>query len=326
MQFRTVPPNPVYPFKLDYSGRYMFVGSCFTEHIGRRMEALKFPVTVNPFGILYNPVAVKNALSRITLNLDFKEEDLVYDKGLWHSLMHHGDFSHPNKDQCLKKINDGIAEADRFLQQSDVLFLTFGTAWAYEYTATGETAGNCHKISASKFKRRLMNADEITIEYYQLLNDLLNYHPDLKVVLSVSPVRHLKNGFYDNTVSKAVLSIAMYQIAEHFDNVYYFPALELMNDDLRDYRFYANDMVHPSSAAVDYIFDFFGESFFTENTKTTMHDIEKIVKAAEHRIMHPGTEENKIFVSTLIEQIEDASKRYPDIDFSKEKQHFESLQ
>jgi hypothetical protein len=170
-----------------------------------------------------------------------------------------------------------------------------------------------------------MNADEITIEYYQLLNDLQNYNSDLNIVLSVSPVRHLKDGFYENTVSKAILSIALYQIAERFENVNYFPSFELMNDDLRDYRYYTDDMLHPSAVATDYIFNFFGDAFFSEKTKNQMADISKIVRAASHRILHPGTKENQAFAQNMLKVVSDLEKQYPKINFVQEKAHFESL-
>ena len=323
--FRTVPPAAEFPFKINYSKRAAFVGSCFTEHIGRRMESLKFPVLVNPFGILYNPVSVKNAVNRIILGLDFTEQDLVYHKGLWHSMMHHGDYSSPDQRQCLKKINDSIKDAEAFLQKADVLFITFGTAWLYEYKATGEAVGNCHKLPGEAFNKRLLNADEITIEFYQLLNDLQNYNPNLEVVLSVSPVRHLKDGFYENTISKAVLSVAIHQISERFENVHYFPSYELLQDDLRDYRFYADDLIHPSGKAVDYIFQYFSDAFFGPTVEQRMAEVEQIVKAARHRIIHPGTKENRIFAQNILTKIEAQTSKSPKLDFSAEEKHFKDL-
>jgi hypothetical protein len=323
--FRTVTPQAQFPFKINYSKKSAFVGSCFTEHIGRRTECLKFPVLVNPFGILYNPVSVKNAVNRIILGLDFTEQDLIYHKGLWHSMMHHGDYSSPDQAECLKKINDSIKNAEAFLQKADVLFITFGTAWLYEYKATGETVGNCHKLPADAFNKRLLNADEITIEFYQLLNDLQNYNPNLEIVLSVSPVRYLKDGFYENTISKAILSVAIHQISERFDNVHYFPSYELLQDDLRDYRFYADDLIHPSDKAVDYIFRYFSDVFFDSSAKQRSEEIEQIVRASRHRIIHPGTGENRLFAQNILKKIEAQAAKKPTLDFSAEEKHFNDL-
>ncbi len=325
MQFRTSIHKSEYPFKLDYSTEAMFIGSCFTENIGRKIQRLKFPVMVNPFGILYNPMSIKNAINRIMKKKKFNEKDLVYDKGLWHSLMHHGRFSNPDEKKCIDEINSEMSKAETCLAESKIIFITFGTAWVYEYIETGKVVGNCHKLPADKFNKRLLSVDEITVEYYHLINNLQNYLPNLKIVLSVSPVRYIKDGLHENTLSKSILHIAIRQLEEHFENVFYFPAYELLIDDLRDYRFYDDDMVHPSAKATEYVFDAFSDSFFDENTKKIIAETEKITTAASHRIIHPNTPDNRKFKETMLRKLIDLSERYPNLDFSEEKKYFEGL-
>ncbi|MEA2041841.1 MAG: GSCFA domain-containing protein [Bacteroidota bacterium] len=310
---------------IDYYKKTMFIGSCFTENIGRRMQAGKFPTAVNPFGILYNPVSVKDALMSILTGADFDEDNLINHNGLWHSLMHHGSFSSKSKTECLSKINSALSKAGEFLKEAEFLFVTFGTAWLYEYKKTGEAVGNCHKLPAGEFDRRLLNADEITIEFYQLLNALESYNSDLKIVLSVSPVRHLKDGFAGNSLSKSILRVSAAQIAERFEHVHYFPSYEIMTDDLRDYRFYAKDMVHPSEQASDYIFDFFSETFFNTETKQRLKEISAIVHGANHRVLHPGSSEYQAFLDSMQKKIAFQKEKQPALNFSEEEEYFSGL-
>ncbi len=325
MNFRTIQNKPEFPFKIDYTNSCMFVGSCFAENIGQRMADLKFMTNINPFGILYNPVSVKNAFSKILSTSKFAQRDVVKHNGLWHSLLHHGCFSNSDIDVCLSNINNKVEEARSFLDKTNLLFITFGSAWVYEYIETKQIVGNCHKIPASKFRKYLLDVQEITDEYRKLIPRLQSCNKDLKIILTISPVRYLADGLHENNLSKSTLHLAVNQITKQFDNVFYFPAYEMLIDDLRDYRFYAEDMTHPSKIAVDYIFDAFSNSFFNERTKNTISEIRKIIKATKHRFIHKATDENKKFITKTLNKIETISEKNPNLDFQNEIKYFKNI-
>lgn len=321
--FRTVIKSENYPFKIDYSSKTMFIGSCFSDNIGEKLDKNKFNCDINPFGVLYNPVSIKRSIDLLTHEIFFSGENLFFHNDLWNSFYHHSKFSDVDKERALEKINGRIKHSADFLSDADFLFITLGTAWVFESVETGEIVSNCHKLPAEKFKRRLLNSDEITIEYFQLINNLQNYNPDIKIIFTISPIRHLKDGFVQNQISKSILHVTVNQIQEHYANCYYFPAYEIMMDDLRDYRFYASDMLHPSEIAIEYLFDFFSNSFFDENTKTLKDKISKLLKAFEHRPFNENTGKFKEFATKTLVEIENIQKIQPNIDFKEIKSHFE---
>jgi len=320
--FRTVIKPEVYPFKINYNSKMMFLGSCFSENIGENLESLRFDIDINPFGILYNPVSIKKSVDLLTHEIYFSEENLFLHNEQWHSFFHHSKFSDIDKDAALGKINSRIKKSSTNLRETEFLFITFGTAWVYESIETKDVVSNCHKLPASKFKRRLLNPDEITIEYFQLINSLQNYNPDLKIIFTVSPIRHLKDGFSQNQLSKSILHIAINQIQEHYANCFYFPAYEIMNDDLRDYRFYTPDMLHPNETAINYLLDFFENSFFEENTTLLKKEIAKVLKAYNHRPFSLETNQFKEFAKKSISKIERIESLYKNVKLDDIKEYF----
>jgi len=318
MNFRTELKIEKAQFDINYKSRIALFGSCFAEEVGARLEASKFNTNVNPFGILYNPISIKKAIEMIVIEKVFKKDDIFFHNERWHSFYHHSKFSSSDEKATLNSLNLQSETNDDMIDGADYLFITFGTSWVYELKKTGAVVSNCHKLPSDSFRKRLLNSDEITVEYFQLINSLQNLNPDLKIVFSISPIRHIKEGFSENMLSKSILKVAISQLTQHFDNVYYFPAYEIMIDDLRDYRFYKKDKIHPNEVAVDYIWDKFSESFFRESTLKSLAQIERVKKAMHHRVFNPNSEAHVKFKKQNIELIKGIALQNPEIDFKEE--------
>lgn len=321
--FRTILSAPSPTFEINHRQALLLIGSCFTEHIGRQLEARKFQTFTNPFGIVYNPESMVSCLERLLAgNQAFTEEELFENAGLWHSWEHHGRFSHPERAKTLAAINEVYARAAAFLTKTDVLLLTFGTSDVFVLKETAKVVANNHKMPAVHFETRRLSVDEIVVRCAHALNALREKSPDIKVVLTVSPVRHIRSGLIENQRSKARLVLACEELESRLDFVHYFPAYELLLDDLRDYRFYDTDMLHPSETAVQYTWEYFSDSFFSEKTKSLNERIEKIGAAARHRPFHPDTAQHRAFQVAQLEVIATIEAEMPGLDFSMEKQIF----
>jgi hypothetical protein len=317
--FRTIVDVKPYPFGLDYSTPALFLGSCFTENIGQVMLSRKFPVMVNPFGIVYNPISVGQVLGRITEGKLFVQDDLIQHNNLWLSLDHHTAFSNADKADCLNAINSSLSKSVEFWKSTQYLIVTFGTARVYHYNKTGLPVANCHKIPAKEFTHKLLSVDEIVALWSKLLNGMLREKPKLKVIFTVSPVRHWKDGPIGNQVSKSTLILAVHQLQGLFpEMVFYFPSYEIMMDDLRDYRYFNDDMLHPSPLAIGYIWDKFKLSLINASTQQTINEIEKIIQAIGHRPFNTKTNEFRQFIENTQSKIHDLLKRYPNLDFTSE--------
>jgi hypothetical protein len=294
--FQTQVEIPRAPFTISYENRIMTLGSCFAENIGKKMQDVYFDMDINPFGVLYNPVSILNSIEILIANKQFTENDLFENRGLWQSFAYSSLFSDTTADGCLTKINDRLKLASAFLMQTDFLFITFGTAWVYEEQKSGSVVSNCHKLPASYFNRRRLTVDEIVADYSTLINRLSELMPHLKIVFSVSPIRHWKDGAHENNVSKSTLLLAIDELQKQFSQMAYFPAYEIQLDELRDYRFYASDMLHPSDVAVDYIWKRFSETYFSEATMSMKRQFEQLVADLSHRPLQPNSEEFKQFL------------------------------
>ena len=320
MQFRTlVHINPKQYPTLSYTNKLMSLGSCFSTHIGNKLKSGKFSCIVNPYGVLYNPASIAKALYEIDRGRLYTEEDLFYFNEQWHSWMHHGSFSSSNKDEALEQINKSLVEAHEKLKDLDVLFLTFGTAWLYELSEEEAIVSNCHKMPNTLFERKKMSVASIVKLYRDLLDYLLKSNPNLKVVFSVSPIRHIRDGMAANQLSKATLLLAIDELVNSYPNsVFYFPAYEIVLDELRDYRFYADDMVHPSNIAVEYIWERFREAFFSADVLRILSECEKIENSLNHRPSDPNALSYHSFLEDLIIKMEEMSINNPKLDFRKE--------
>ncbi len=325
INFRTLIKPDKYPFIIDYNTPMMFAGSCFTESIGLELQKFKFNIDINPFGILYNPISIKKGLLFLCYSQQFAFDNLFYNNERWNSYYHHSRFSSPDKKNTLNNINKRILSSSEHLKKTKFLFITFGTAIVYENIKTSEIVSNCHKLPAKNFNKRMLTADEIIIEYIKLINCLEEITKDIKIIFTISPVRHISDGLTNNMYSKSILMTAIMQITEHFENAFYFPAYEIMIDDLRDYRFYTQDMLHPNKTAIDYIFDFFIKSFIGTKTYEIMDKIEQIIRAKNHRPFNKKAESFQIFLKKNISKINNLSIKYPNISFIDEKKYFEKL-
>ncbi len=323
--FRTEIKLQTFDFDINYQTKIMFAGSCFTENIGNKLAELKFNVNINPFGIIYNPVSLAKSLDFIVDKRKFSNNDLIFFNEYWHSFYHHGKFSETDKNKVLKNINKSISEANKFIYNADILFITLGTAWVYEFSETKEIVANCHKIPGNKFNKKLLTETEIVNNLNYTVEKIKKHNKKLKIIFSISPVRHLKDGFSENFLSKAILRTAVNEICRQNNDVFYFPAYEILIDDLRDYRFYASDMVHPNEAATEYIFNLFKNAFFDKETLTVSEEIKKINLMKQHRIFDTGTEQFEKFISSALKKISETEKKYPFLNFDDEKNYFLSV-
>ena len=298
------------------------MGSCFTENIGNKMLDLKFPALVNPFGVMYNPVSVQRGLEILLEQKTFTDSDVAFFNEQWFSFYHDTEFSDIDKNACIAKINGSIVKATKQLIEAEYLVITFGTSWIYKYIESGKVVSNCHKIPAKEFERLSLGVENIFVEWANLINRLNELNKKLKIIFTVSPVRHWKDGAVENQLSKSTLILAIHQLKEKFKNVDYFPAYEIMMDDLRDYRYYADDMLHPSNMAIDYIWEQFEQTYFDNKTLNICKEVEKIILAKNHRPLNPNTLNHKKFIENQIKSIQEIELKYPFIDFADELNHF----
>ena len=306
-------------FLIDYNSRLMMLGSCFAENMGSKFSYYKFDVDVNPCGIIYNPLSVANVLRLIVEGKQFEKSDLRQVGGKWVSLYHHGAFSSTDPDECLRRINDRLTKATGELRTLDLLVITWGTAWVYRYTRENIVVSNCHKIPSQEFERSRLSVEDIVKEYLVLIGRLREINPGLRILFTVSPIRHWKDGAHGNQLSKATLLLAIDRLREELQHVYYFPAYEIVLDELRDYRFYADDMLHMSGFTVDYIWERFLYSFISPEVLGLMNQIGRVNKRVAHRPFDPQSEEYHRLVKKMLAEIAMISRSYPMIDFSEEK-------
>lgn len=283
-EFRTIVKPLSFRGNISHRQGVMMLGSCFSDNIGLRLRQACFDVDINPFGTLYNPASIACGIGAILKCRQYSIDDLFQEKGdnRWHSFSHHSEYSSVDSQLMLEKINQRVCEANKMLQRASTLIVTFGTAWVYKYAPTGKVVANCHKLPASMFERSMMSIDEIVAMWKDVIADVKAINQSIQVIFTVSPIRHLRDGAHENQLSKSTLLLAINQLVRECEDVIYFPAYEIMNDDLRDYRFYASDMTHPSEVAVDYIYDIFSQSFFDDDTISLA---EKCVKLSK-RLMH----------------------------------------
>jgi len=325
MELRTIIKSDPSPYRISYKDPAIFIGSCFASSIGKKFETGHMPVMINPSGTVYNPVSVCNTLDTITSGRTYKISDLYNYKGTWLSFNHFTDFSSEDPDKVLDKINRKSEEAEKFIENARFLFITFGTARVYRWKHSGKIVSNCHKIPASEFTSQLLSVRAVVSLWKNQLERLNSLFPCLKVVFTVSPVRHWKDGAHGNQISKSVLFLAIEELLGHPSKPGYFPAYELLMDDLRDYRFYDDDMLHPSPAAIEYIWDAFSECYFDARTKKLWIEISAITKATLHKIQSTSGVEVSKFARNMLAKIEALESREKTIDLGKEKAYFNNL-
>lgn len=314
MKLITEVALPEYPFRLDHQKPVLMMGSCFTENIGKILEGNLFPVCINPFGTTYNPLSVRKNLEALMHKEAYGVQDLRQHDGLWFSFDHYTGFSSPDREEALENINSSFRNAKGFLKKAGVLILTWGTSWVYRYKETGQVVCNCHKIPAREFSRTRLSPKEIITAYEELLPQLFEFNNDVKIIHTVSPVRHWKDGAHGNQLSKAALLLAGDFLQEKFpDRFFYFPSYEIVMDELRDYRFYAEDMLHTNELATSYIWEKFKEVLLSEKSRQVIKDLEPLFKLAGHRPLNQGEEAQNLREQQLRERAGQLKKKYPEL-------------
>lgn len=325
MKFRT----EVFPEKIAkpiaYGNKILALGSCFTENIGGKLERLKYDININPFGIQYNPASIADGLNRIIEGKLFELSDLFEHNGEWHSFMHHSDFSDEVAENALLKMNRSLELAANSIRKTDILLITFGTAWIFSFAANASLVNNCHKLAADKFYRSKLSVDEAYNLLKKPLETLTSMNPDLHIIISISPIRHLKDGAQENQLSKATLLLCAEKLSTTFKNLYYFPAYELLMDDLRDYRFYASDMTHPGSQAIDYIWEKFEESCLNAAEHQIRKEIGQLMQSFHHRLFNPNSDRSRKFALSQLGVIDKIKQKFPFNDFEQESDYFNSI-
>jgi hypothetical protein len=312
-------------WRIGHQQKLMMVGSCFAENIGQKMSRLKFQVDLNPFGILYNPQSVSKSLRLLMEGKIYAPSDLFEHEGIWHSFDHHSRFSSTSLETTLDQINEQVIASSQHLKESEYLIISFGTSWIFELKKTGETVSNCHKLPASEFKRLRLTPGEIIEDYKELILSLLKLNPNLKVLFTVSPIRHWKDGAVENQLSKATLLLAIDRLVTGFgeEKCAYFPSYEIMMDELRDYRFYAPDMLHVNDIAIEHIWQKFSTTMIAESSAEIIKKVTKITKSIEHRPLNPGSKTYVNFLSNNLNEINNLLKTFPFLNFEDEKKYFE---
>lgn len=309
-------------YNIDYNSKIITIGSCFSENIGNLLSINKFSTLINPFGILYNPYSIKECLNKIIDNYIFKNKDLIQFQDKWYSFYHHGKFSDESHDILLEKINLSINNSNEYLKKADYILITFGSAYVYEYINESLIVANCHKIPSKSFRQYMLDLDNITNLWFELINKLTLFNPNIKIIFTVSPIRYLKYGIEMNQLSKSILIVMINKLKNNFSNIDYFSSYEIFMDDLRDYRFYKSDMIHPSDFAIDYIWEKFSQSYFNQATTELLEQIKSIILASKHKPRNPSSKEHKKFLESQINKIESIKSKYNFIDFSKELECF----
>jgi lysophospholipase L1-like esterase len=297
------------------------LGSCFAENIGDKFNFYKFQNTTNPFGIIFNPISIEKIISK-SINLElFTEKDIFFLNERWHCFDVHSDLSNANKEDFLNDLNQLLQSAKQQLKQATHIIITYGTSWAYRNLETNNIVANCHKVPQKQFKKEILSVETIEKSIQNTLDLIQKINPKVNFIFTVSPVRHLKDGFVENQVSKSNLITAIHQILNIPMRVPpsgvrgLFPSYEIMMDELRDYRFYAEDMLHPSQVAIDYIWQRFSESTISQESHSIMDEVETIQKGLAHRPFNPNSEEHKKFLGNLNQKINTLALKFPSIKF-----------
>lgn len=317
MNFTTKIPISKSKYPIDYSSKITSIGSCFAENIGEKFQYFKFQSTTNPFGIIFNPVSIENLISRVVNKQLFTENDIFFYNDLWHCFEVHSEISHPDKETFLTNLNLIIQQSNTQIIQSTHLIITYGSAWVYRNKLSKKIVANCHKVPQNQFDKEILSAETIQKSIQNTINLIEKVNPTCNFLFTVSPVRHIKDGFVDNQRSKAHLITAIHNSQHTTRNTNYFPSYEIMMDELRDYRFYAKDMLHPSKTAIDYIWERFVETHIDETSYPIMEDVASIQKGLAHKPFNPNSKTHQHFLENLNHKIECLQKKIPSVIFYK---------
>ncbi|WP_037316744.1 GSCFA domain-containing protein [Salegentibacter sp. Hel_I_6] len=322
MEFRTKIPIKEAEPKIDYESKVFLIGSCFVENIGNKLDFYKLQNLQNPFGILFHPLAIAKFFRKLNEETLYTEKDIFQHQERWHCFDAHSSLSDPEAEVLLENLNSALKNAREFLQQSSHLVITLGTAWSYYHLENKQSVANCHKVPQKQFRKELQSVEEIEASLSNIILFIKEFNPTITVIFTVSPVRHIKDGFIENQRSKAHLITAIHNLLTNRKSIpplgvrgLYFPSYELMMDELRDYRFYGEDMLHPSQTAINYIWKRFTEAWFSEASLLVLNEVENIQKGLAHRPFNPDSEAHLRFLEKLETQISALKMRFPHLDF-----------
>ncbi len=302
MQFRTKISIPKSDNPIDYNSKIVSLGSCFAVNMAEKLDYFKFQNTCNPFGILFHPLAIEKLISFAVSNKSFTDEDVFFHNERWHCFDAHSDLSNSSKEELIANLNSIVKSTCQEISEASHVIITYGTAWVYRNLESNAIVANCHKVPQKQFDKEILSIETIGNSLKNTLDLIQKVNPKANVIFTVSPVRHLKDGFVENQVSKANLIAAIYRQlqTEHCKlNTEYFPSYEIMMDELRDYRFYAEDMIHPNPVAIDYIWERFSETSISEESHSMMKEVETIQKGLQHRPFNPNSKSHQQFLSNL---------------------------
>ena len=314
MKLQTQIPLEKVESCIDYNSRLVLLGSCFVENLGKKFDYFKFRQLQNPFGILFHPLAIEQLVSGAVRGETYSETDIFNLNGLWHCYDAHSDLSDTSQKELLEKLNGGLTSTRKHLESASHIIITLGTAWAYRHDETGGIVANCHKVPQKEFSKELVDIPEIIDSVQRIVKLVQSVNASVQLVFTVSPVRHLKDGFVENQRSKAHLIAALHRLLTtsiDTPNLSYFPSYEIVMDELRDYRFYERDMVHPNSLAIDYIWEKFKSVWISDTAYSIMDEVETVQRGISHRPFHPGSEQHGRFKKDLEKKITELKKRHP---------------
>lgn len=319
MQFRTQIPISKTNNPIDYNSKVISLGSCFAENMAEKFDYFKFQSETNPFGIIFNPISIETIIKRVVQQEFYTEKDVFFYNERWHSYEVHSDLSNSDRQELLETLNKALSETYKQLTEATHIIITYGTSWIYRNIERDQIVANCHKVPQKQFLKELLSVEVIqksiqnTIEFIQTLN------PNINFIFTISPVRHIKDGFTENQLSKSHLFTALHQVLKTHNSKLitpnYFPSYEIMIDELRDYRFYAEDMLHPNQVAIDYIWNRFSENYIAESSISLMQEISEIQKSLRHRSFNPESEQHQKFLAKLQQKMELLEKKLPHIRF-----------
>ena len=282
---------------INYASNILLFGSCFVENIGDKLEYFKFQNLVNPFGILFHPKAIETLIADSVGKKKYSEKDIFFYNEQWHSFDAHSKLSNPSKEILLLELNSQLGLTNQKIQKASHVIITLGTAWVYRFVESQNIVANCHKVPQKQFSKELLSVEEIVQSFENMVRLIKKVNPDVAIIFTVSPVRHLKDGFIENTQSKSHLITAIHSILT--DHIHYFPSYEIMMDELRDYRFYAEDMMHPNHLAIEYIWNKFKEVWISEDSNKIMDEVDVIQKGLQHKPFNPNSESHLTFLQNL---------------------------
>lgn len=315
MEFKTTFHLEESDFKISHDDKLFFLGSCFAENMSIYFNRFRFQVETNPFGIFYHPLAIERLLD-IALDENYNPSEFSFEyQNTWSNFDAHSSLSGSSEQQLISNLNTSKLKAEQALKTSDVIFISLGTAWVYKHKAKNKVVANCHKLPQNHFEKQRLDISIVVVTLENIITKITSLNPEAKIIFTLSPVRHLKDGFIENQLSKSTLHLAIQDSIGDFQQAYYFPSYEILLDDLRDYRFYASDFVHPNTLALDYIWEKLKDTYFDNQTLQTLAQVDKINKRLSHRFFNPGSIESQRFKEKTDELIFQLNQDYPYMKF-----------